>query len=102
MCKNETGPLEQCLFLVSSSLKNKTDFEHNSFFMSSSLKNEIDSSIVSSLEPSFHLPISLNPLSSYVSSETFLGSNRDFSWMMNRVGRRNEANLFTLCWSYST
>ena len=53
--------------------------------MSSSLKNEMDYSTVSRLEPSFHLPVYIDPLSSFVSGEPFPGSNRDFSWMTNRV-----------------
>jgi hypothetical protein len=63
------------LISVSSSLKNETSIhEHSSLSVSSSLKNETDlqppSPIYSSLlldlvtKPSFHLPMSVDPLSS--------------------------------------
>ena len=44
---DKESQLEKCLFLVSSSLKNKTELGQSSFFVSRLLKNETDSSIVS-------------------------------------------------------
>jgi hypothetical protein len=79
--KNETKfkPRRLVLCFVSSSLKNETrGHEHSSFPVSSSLKNEtITSPIESSLllqlvvEPSFHPPWSVDPLSSSLSGEHF-------------------------------
>ena len=54
------------------------------------------SSIVSSilvdsiLEPSFHLHVSLDPLSSSISGDPFPRSNLEFSWMKKRIGKKNK------------
>ena len=69
---------------MSSSLKNETGrYEKCSLFVSSSLKNEMDSSIESNIlpysicEPSFHLPVSLDPISSSVYGEAFPSNNKN-------------------------
>jgi hypothetical protein len=86
-------------FLCQVSLKNETDnHEHSSLSVSSSLKNETDPPpIESSLpldlvhEPSFPLPVSVDPLSSSLSGEpipiSIQESNRvqKKSWWMNEA-----------------
>jgi hypothetical protein len=91
--KNETDTHEHSSLSVSISLKNEIDtHDHSSLSMSRSLKNEtqpppIDSSIQLNLvhEPSFPLPVSFDPLSCSLSSETIPISSQE----SNRVQNKN-------------
>jgi hypothetical protein len=77
---------------VSRSLKNETDnHEHSSLSVSSSLKNETDPPpIESSLpldlvpEPSFPLPVSVDPLYSSLSSEPIPISSQESNWVQKK------------------
>jgi hypothetical protein len=83
---------EHSSFSVSSLLKNETDtHEHSSLFMSSSLKNEtnpppIKSSLPLDLvpKPSFHPPVSVDPLSSSLFGEPIPISSQESFWVQKK------------------
>jgi hypothetical protein len=84
--KNEIDGHENSSFSVSRSLKNEIDtHDHGSLSMSSSLENEIDPAPIElSLpldiipEPSFHLLVSFDLVSSSLSGETFPISSQNY------------------------
>jgi hypothetical protein len=105
---------EHSSFSMSSSLKNETDdtHEHSSFSVSSSLKNETDPPPIElSLpldlipKPSFHPPVSVDPLSSSLSGEpipiSIQESNQgveEESMDETKLGG-HVSSLWTSCWS---
>jgi hypothetical protein len=97
--KNETNNYEHSFLSVSSSLKNETDtHEHNSLSMSRSLKKETDPPPIESniqldlvLEPSFPSPLSVDPLSSSLSSEPIPISIRESNRVQKKCQREKRS-----------